>query len=129
VARGELTLIKLRDKIEGRRARQPRPDDADEAPAEAVDDAPDEATPAEPIAVMEDEPVAPRRRPLGEDALVNAKLSLSDALDDLVEVLRSPDAVGSIQDVDRQNLAKYLTIAKIRLENAIALVRSGQIRD
>jgi hypothetical protein len=27
--------------------------------------------------------------------------------------------------VDRQNLAKYLTIAKLKLENAIALVRRG----
>jgi hypothetical protein len=26
--------------------------------------------------------------------------------------------------VDRANLAKYLTIAKLRLENAIAIVRS-----
>ena len=31
----------------------------------------------------------------------------------------------SIPDVDRDNLAKYLTISKLRLENAIALVRSG----
>jgi hypothetical protein len=37
--------------------------------------------------------------------------------------------VASIQDVDRQNLAKYLTIAKLRLENAIALVRSGNVMD
>ena len=28
-------------------------------------------------------------------------------------------------DVDRGNLAKYLTIAKLKLENAIAMVRSG----
>jgi hypothetical protein len=27
--------------------------------------------------------------------------------------------------VDRTNLAKYLTIAKLRLENAIAVVRTG----
>ena len=27
--------------------------------------------------------------------------------------------------VDRANLAKYLTIAKLKLENAIAMVRSG----
>ena len=40
-------------------------------------------------------------------------------------MLRSPDAVRSIPDVDRANLAKYLTIAKLRLENAIAIVRSG----
>jgi hypothetical protein len=43
----------------------------------------------------------------------------------LVNVLRAPDAIRSIPDVDRDNLAKYLTISKLRLENAIALVRSG----
>jgi ParB/RepB/Spo0J family partition protein len=121
VARGELTLIKLRDKIEGRRAHQPRPAETGEPTPEAPVE--------EPAAAVVDQPPVRPRRPLGEDALVNAKHSLSDALDDLVEVLRSPDAVASIQDVDRQNLAKYLTIAKLRLENAIALVRSGNVMD
>jgi hypothetical protein len=37
--------------------------------------------------------------------------------------------VRSISEVDRSNLAKYLTIAKLRLENAIALVRSGDSAD
>ena len=32
----------------------------------------------------------------------------------------------SIGDVDRANLAKYLTIAKLKLENAIAVVRTGE---
>ena len=64
-------------------------------------------------------------RPLGEDSLVNAKASLAEALDELVNVLRAPEAIRSIPDVDRDNLAKYLTISKLRLENAIALVRSG----
>ncbi len=122
VARGELTLIRLRDKIEGRRARQPRVE------TDAVADSEVEAPPADAGAV-EDMPAPRPTRVLTDDALVNAKSSLSEALDDLVDVLRSPDAVGAIQDVDRQNLAKYLTIAKIRLENAIALVRSGEIRD
>jgi hypothetical protein len=31
----------------------------------------------------------------------------------------------TIPEVDRINLAKYLTIAKLKLENAIALVRTG----
>jgi hypothetical protein len=44
-------------------------------------------------------------------------------------VLRSPDAVASITDIDRVNLAKYLTIAKLRLENAIAIVRTGDPRE
>jgi ParB/RepB/Spo0J family partition protein len=126
VARGELTLIKLRDKIEGRRARLARPaDEVDGTQAVAEPDvAIEEATP-----VVEPEPAPRPRRPLSEDSLVNAKASLADALDELVEVLRSPDAIASIPDVDRANLAKYLTISKLRLENAIALVRSGESMD
>jgi hypothetical protein len=61
--------------------------------------------------------------------LINAKHLLADALDELVHVLRSPEAVRSIADVDRANLAKYLTIAKLKLENAIAIVRTGDIGD
>jgi ParB family chromosome partitioning protein len=132
VARGELTLIRLRDKIEGRRARAPRPEvDLDaltepptevEFEADLDDDAVvlDAAGPA-----LESESPMLADRPLDEDSLVNAKASLSEALDDLVGVLRAPDAIQSISDVDRDNLAKYLTISKLRLENAIALVRSG----
>jgi ParB/RepB/Spo0J family partition protein len=120
VGRGELTLIKLRDKIEGRRARAPRPIDEVDGTAPAAEaEAPIDEAPSEP------KPSSRPRLPLSEDSLVNAKASLAEALDDLVEVLRSPDAIASIPDVDRANLAKYLTISKLRLENAIALVRSG----
>jgi hypothetical protein len=31
----------------------------------------------------------------------------------------------NIEETDRQNLAKYLMIVKVRLENAIGLVRRG----
>jgi ParB family chromosome partitioning protein len=125
VARGELTLIKLRDKIEGRRSRLPRPaEDVDGAPPAAEGVLSDSA--AEPAVDTEH---APRPRRLSDDSLVNAKASLAEALDDLVGVLRSPDAIRSIADVDRANLAKYLTISKLRLENAIALVRSGETPD
>jgi len=31
-------------------------------------------------------------------------------------------------NTDRQNLAKYLTIAKLKLENAIAVIRSMEPR-
>ena len=142
VAAGELTLIKLRDKIEGRRNRVSRVEaDANgtipiDAPALALDlDLDGEADVVIVDAAEEPEPEAERDpryeevtrapRPLNEDSLVNAKASLAEALDDLVGVLRSPDAIRSIPDVDRDNLAKYLTISKLRLENAIALVRSG----
>ena len=126
VARGELTLVKLRDKIEGRRSRPTRVDDA-----LGVDDAAHDDGHLELEDAVLPEP-EPTRRPdveLTDDSLVNAKNSLAEALDDLVDVLRSPDAVRSIADIDRQNLAKYLTIAKLRLENAIAIVRTGPTAD
>ena len=124
VASGELSLVKLREKIEGR----PRRVDVGEAPDEAFDDA-TEAGPA-----AEDDGDAANgwnptdRAPvtIGDDSLVNARHQLSDAVEDLVAVLRVPDLMRTIPETDRANLAKYLTIAKLKLENAIALVRSGQ---
>ena len=53
-----------------------------------------------------------------------AKQQLADAVEGLLDVLRAPDVVEGIGSVDRANLAKYLTIAKLRLENAIAVVRN-----
>lgn len=114
VARGELTLVKLRDKIEGRRPRS--------AVAESDEDLgrPDEPAEPETWVASRPDPVE-----LSDDSLINAKHSLAEALDELVGVLRTPDAVSAIADVDRTNLAKYLTIAKLRLESAIAIVRTG----
>jgi ParB/RepB/Spo0J family partition protein len=126
VARGELTLVRLRDKIEGRRSTRPRVEALPEADVviieELVIEAPEAEEETAPWA-----PVAMAPSDLSEDSLVNAKSSLSEALDELVSVLRTPDAVNQIGDVDRQNLAKYLTIAKLRLENAIAIVRTGEV--
>jgi ParB family chromosome partitioning protein len=119
VARGELTLIKLRERIEGRprtAAPAPPPGDA-EAPAD-----PDAASDAE--LAWSGRRGAPAA--LREDSLVAAKQHLADAVEDLVDVLRAPDVVSSFGEVDRMNLAKYLTIAKLKIENAIALVRSGE---
>ncbi len=128
VARGELSLVKLREKIEGRRRRTTddgTPTDAyepvHEEPVEepAADDYGEPADPAWGIHVHSS-PMA-----MGDETLVAAKQHLADAVEDLVEVLRTPDVVRSIGDVDRANLAKYLTIAKLKLENAIAVVRSS----
>jgi ParB family transcriptional regulator, chromosome partitioning protein len=119
VARGELTLLKLHDQVEGKSSRRPAgaPDDA------ASNDAERDETAAD----AEEAWTGKRRAesgPLREDALLNAKQQLSEAVEAVLDVLRVPDVVGSIGPVDRSNLAKYLTIAKLRLENAIALVRS-----
>ena len=121
VARGELTLIKLRDKIEGRRTR-PDAEVTHTGVADAV------VEPERSDAVERDDlwtsDVAVPALVISDDSLVNAKQSLVDAVDELVGVLGNPEVRGSIGATDRANLAKYLTIAKLRLENAIALVRS-----
>jgi len=133
VASGELSLVKLKLKIEGRRA---RPDEATE------DDAGDDQGDRPPVgrrgpsadqgADLADaggsawsgtRPVAPLR----EDSLLEAKQGLADSLEEFFGVLRQKDVLDSIGDVDRANLAKYLMIAKLRLENAIAMVRSGDV--
>ena len=59
-----------------------------------------------------------------DDSLMDAKQGLADAVEALVALLRSPELRGAIPATDRANLAKYLTIAKLKLENAIAIVRT-----
>jgi ParB family chromosome partitioning protein len=117
VARGELSLVRLREKIEGRPRRSAPENDVDpEIEAAALED--DDERDAGYAGHAESGPIQ-------EDSLVTAKQQLADAVETLAGVLSQPDVVGSIADVDRQNLAKYLTIAKLKLENAIALVRRG----
>jgi len=115
VARGELSLVKLRERIDGKPARE-------HVEVETVE-----------LADQEDEPevaaaapgLAPRS---GEDDLQLAKEHLAEALDDLSVALRGQDALRGASASDRQNFAKYLTIAKLKLENAIAVVRAGEPR-
>ncbi|MFL5648117.1 MAG: ParB/RepB/Spo0J family partition protein [Chloroflexota bacterium] len=120
VARGELTLMRLRDKIEGRPARS--------AP-EQVDVEGDMPAP-DPTDEMADEAEAAwtgvRREPaaITDDSLVEAKQQLTEAVESLLTVLQTREVIREIGAIDRANLAKYLTIAKLRLENAIAVVRS-----
>ena len=121
VARGELTLIRLRDKIEGRPARSaPGPDATDDTEPTTTDETAEEA---EAAWTGKRRDVAPA--PLRDDSLVAAKQQLSEAVETLLDVLQAPDVVRGIGSIDRANLAKYLLIAKLRLENAIAVVRSG----
>lgn len=124
VASGELSLVKLREKIEGRRGRvaaagRDGSDDADDT----LETGPPANDDGEAAAGWTHRERAPA--PMNDDSLVNARHQLSDAVEDLVAVLRAPDVIRGIPDVDRANLAKYLTIAKLKLENAIAIVRSG----
>jgi ParB family chromosome partitioning protein len=132
VASGELSLVKLREKIEGRRPRQVvEQDGADEdvvRPTKSTrrsDDDGSDANGAEWGGQRRDRATAS----LTDDSLVQARHQLADAVEDLVGVLRAPDVIRSIPEIDRANLAKYLTIAKLKLENAIAMVRSGDTAD
>jgi ParB/RepB/Spo0J family partition protein len=114
VARGELSLVKLREKIEGRPAR-----------AAVVDDGLDDVGPD--VAVLPE--ASALAVPTGDDALVLAKTQFHDALAGLIAVLRSQEFTSSVSPNDRQNLAKYLTISKLTLENVITVVRGPGTRD
>jgi len=121
VARGELTLIKLRDRIEGRPARSAPagPPIGEEEDRDLADETSDEAE-----AAWTGKSRDVSQGDLADDALVSAKTQLAEAVEAFMDVLRAPGVVHDISSVDRVNLAKYLTIAKLRLENAIAVVRS-----
>jgi ParB family chromosome partitioning protein len=120
VARNELSLVKLRERIEGRRPKAAEEDDTPDGDVVAVM-APDEDAEPTPDGWVTSQPVEPLR----DDSLVVAKAQLNDAVEELLDVIRNPEVLNSIGSVDRTNLAKYLTIAKLRLENAIAVVRTG----
>ena len=121
VARGELTLVKLREKIEGRPARVTATDylqgSAGVPQAAVADD------------VKATQPAGSTAVPTGDDALILAKNQFHDALASLIAVLRSQEFSSSVSPVDRQNLAKYLTISKLTIENVITVVRGPGTRD
>ena len=110
VAAGELTLAKLRAITGG--------------------------TPAASGADVDADPVTPKRRAktvagevaaarAADDALMGARSKLAEGVDDLVEILRQPEMMEQIPEVNRANFAKHLTITKLKIENAIAIIRSG----
>jgi len=82
------------------------------------------------------EAVAPRRRAKtaagqtaevteADDALMGARSKLADGVDDLVDILRRPEMMEQIPEVNRENFAKHLTITKLKIENAIAIMRAS----
>jgi ParB family transcriptional regulator, chromosome partitioning protein len=118
VARNELSLVKLRERIEGRRPRE----QADDEPG--LEEETGEFVP--PPADEEGWASNATAEPITDNSLVAAKAQLNEAVEDLLDVIRNPELLSTIAPVDRSNLAKYLTIAKLRLENAIAVVRTGE---
>jgi ParB family chromosome partitioning protein len=107
VAAGELTLAKLRvltggTPVEGENPPKPRA----------------KTTAGKVVAVK-----------AADDALVATKGRLAEAVEELVDLLRQKDLIDEIPDVNRDNLAKYLTITKLKLENAIAIIRASRATD
>ncbi len=60
-----------------------------------------------------------------DDALMSARGKLADGVEELVDLLRDPDVMAQIPDVNRDNFAKHLTITKLKIENAIAIIRAA----
>jgi ParB family transcriptional regulator, chromosome partitioning protein len=124
VARNELSLVKLRERIEGRRTRAAVEVDAEIEAAGEIEGV-IIAEVASPVAEAGWTQHTAAAAEVKDDDLHVAKQQLNEAVEEMLEVLRNPELLSSIGNVDRTNLAKYLTIAKLRLENAIAVVRSG----
>ena len=59
-----------------------------------------------------------------DEALMTNRGRLADAIDELVDLLRRPDVIEQIPDTNRDNLARNLTVTKLKLENAIAIIRA-----
>jgi ParB family chromosome partitioning protein len=124
VASGELSLVKLRERIEGRPRRTPSLEAIEDVDLEEDDELELELAIIDVIEEAEAEPVAVT--PLDPETMLdNASLHLAQAVDELSEALRTRSVLAGASSSGRQNFAKYLTLAKIKLENAIAVVRSG----
>jgi len=119
VARGELSLVKLREKIDqaGHRKRAAKGADGNgQAPGTIEDEIAAEAE-------ANWTRISPKD-PLSDDSLIAARTKMNDALTEMIALLQS-DVMNTIDERDRQNLVKYLMIARVRIENAIGLIRRG----
>jgi ParB family chromosome partitioning protein len=108
IVAGELTLAKLRVITGGG--------------PEKVDAADDPATPKRRAKTVAGQVAAAKA---ADDALMGARSKLSEGVDDLVEILRQPEMMEQIPEVNRANFAKHLQITKLKIENAIAIIRAG----
>ena len=130
VAAGELSLVKLRQRIEAKP--KPEPDAAVEAsagaPAEEAEqdlesllvEAPTDA------AAYVSIPIEPETPAIGAPGLDVASDHLAEALAELADALVTDPALAEASGYERQQFVKYLTMAKIKLDNAIAVVRQSE---
>lgn len=108
IVAGELTLAKLR-LITGTTTGHVDDDDAS-------------ATPRKRKKTVAGQRAAARA---ADDALMGARAKLAEGMDEMIEVLRQPELMEQIPSVNRDNFVKHLTITRLKIENAIALIRAG----
>ncbi|HEY8772629.1 MAG TPA: ParB/RepB/Spo0J family partition protein [Candidatus Limnocylindria bacterium] len=106
VAAGELTLARLRAIVGG-------------SPAEATQET--GAKPKRRARTIAGQVAAAKN---ADDALVNNRARLAGAVDELVDIISQREVIDEIPDTNRDNLARYLTVTKLKLENAIAIIRA-----
>ena len=106
IAAGELSLAKLRLITGGK----------------PIDDVTETPKPRRRAKTVAGQVVATKE---ADEALMGARAKLADGVDDLVDILRRPEMMEQIPEVNRENFAKHLTITKLKIENAIAIMRAG----
>jgi len=106
VAAGELSLVKLRAITGGK---------------PAVEETGEATRPRRRAKTIAGQVVASKE---ADEALMGARSKLSEGVDDLVDILRRPEMMEQIPEVNRANFAKHLTITKLKIENAIAIMRA-----
>jgi ParB family chromosome partitioning protein len=114
VATGELSLVKLKQRIEGKPAPPPEAD-PESAPTPEV----------QLVAV----PVVPDGPAVDAVDIDQASVHLDAAVKELIDALQTDPALAEASNNERQQFAKYLTVARIKLDNAIAVVRAGEARE
>lgn len=114
VASGELSLAKLRRKI-----------GADEAEAQEAADGSARQPGRRGKTVAGEFDAAEAQT---DESLMGAKSRLAAAVEDLYDLLRQREVLDELPETNRENFAKYLTVTKLKLENAIALLRSSGLR-
>ena len=107
VAAGELTLAKLR-LLNGSAGNEPA----------------DDAKPRRRARTVAGQVAVAKVARATDDALMDNRAKLAVAIDELVDLLHQRDVIDQIPDTNRDNLARYLTVTKLKLENAIAIIRA-----
>jgi ParB family chromosome partitioning protein len=107
VAAGELTLAKLRS-LNG----------------SASDETADQGKPRRRARTVAGQVAVAKVARATDDALMDNRARLAGAIDELVDLLHQREVIDQIPDTNRDNLARYLTVTKLKLENAIAIIRA-----